>query len=121
MNKQKTIKLDARGREIELALLASSYSSNGNLAVLSYDAQTHEPFQNVTVNLDFLCPGYAYLDTNNFPDIKNALEKLGIIKDERRQTRSGYVSYPLVQFDIGVLKQYVMPDSDYFMLAGEED
>ena len=105
MNKQKTIKLDAHGKEIELTLLAS----------------THEPFQNVTVNLDFLCPGYAYLDTNNFPDIKDALEKLGIIKDERRQTRSGYVSYPLVQFDIGVLKQYVMPDSDYFMLAGEED
>lgn len=61
---------------------------------------------NVTVYLGEVPKDCAYIDVNNFPEIIEVLERLGVAKPTGIYTRSGFVEYPLYQFDREKLCEY---------------
>lgn len=70
-----------------------------------------EPYGNVTVNLaddNELLPKYhAYVDVNNMPEAEDILKGAGIVKSTEDMRLSGFVAYPLYEFDKDVLAEYV--------------
>lgn len=112
----KTIKVESYGNKYEVSLFVSSYLANNNMAI-EMITNDGEPFSSLTVNLDFLMPGYAFIDTNNNPDnIEEIIKKTGIATPTGTVKQSGFCQYPLYEFDMDKLKEYAIPDSDYFML-----
>lgn len=106
MFKTKTFPFKKFGKTRNLCFGLSQYSYNGNLAIEAYDADNGEPYASVTVNLGLLLPEFAFIDVNNFPEIKEILESLGIAKYAGATRCSGYCKYPLYQFEMDKLKEY---------------
>lgn len=50
---------------------------------------------------------FSYLDMNNCPWAANLVEKLEIAKDTGVTQRSGYCIYPLYEFDMDKVNEYV--------------
>ncbi len=88
----------------EVILTRCKYTSNDTLAVLMFEKGTGDEFGVITVNLDgydALCDDTtAYLDTNNFPDIREFLEDNNLASYAGFDGQSGYCTYPLYMFDI---------------------
>ena len=70
-----------------------------------------EPYGTLTVNLaddNELLPKYhAYVDVNNMPEAEDILKGAGIVKSTEDMRLSGFVAYPLYEFDKDVLAEYV--------------
>ena len=89
--------------EWKVKLQITRYYNNGNLAIiLTANSETKdELFACITVNLDdILMPNQAYLDINNCVGIERFVldNKLG--KPAGRKMTSGFVTYPLYEFDL---------------------
>lgn len=101
--------------DIELVCKLSEYAANHQPAILCFEKQVVNdgtnigPYGVLTVNLDDgyvdLCNQdedsgwfYQYVDVNNWPDIKKALEQCSWCKDAGIELQSGYVKYPLYKF-----------------------
>ena len=71
-----------------------------------YALQAYEdgmPYATLTVNLpaydiDFPEVKHIFLDANNCPGIKSALEDAGLIQDTGYKVQSGYCMYPVVRW-----------------------
>ena len=95
------IKVNHHGEEREFEVKKTYYLNNDNLALVLFDGD--EQFGICTVNFEKLDQDHAYLDTNNFPGIEEALEDCGFFAF--RDKRSGFCSYPLWIFDPCFLDQ----------------
>ena len=65
------------------------------------------PIADLTRCLGLAEDGYGYLDMNNCPWAANLVKELEIAKDTGMTQRSGYCIYPLYEFDIDKVNEYV--------------
>ena len=102
------------GKTYTLRFVQGSYADNGTLAVIAYcyEDQMWQPYANITVNLGDPEPrlrgeNFAFVDDNNLPRIAEWLEKNGIahIVEDGYLGRSGFCTYPLVEFDKAFLSE----------------
>ena len=98
-----TLKFNFYGKTYTLYFALNFYEADKSIAVMSYSVEDdiEEPFANITVCIPSPCgigKDRAYIDTNNLPDIDNALVKAGFAKPTGTYKQSGYVSYPEYQF-----------------------
>ena len=95
----------------EVVACAANYENNGNLAVLLYEKESGEMYGCVSVNLDFLMPGFAFVDTNNMgEEIVPFLKENKIAKPTGRYRDSGFCRFQLWEFNMNKLtpiKKYV--------------
>ena len=100
--------------EHDLAFYVSSYT-NGNMAIdLIEPSCEEEPhWSRMTVNIDRLMPNYAFVDTNNNSKIEGVLKKYKFAKFTGTTKISGFHEYPLYEFDLKKMKDYIHPESDY--------
>lgn len=108
----KTLKYNYRGEVHELICRVSQYM-NGNMAILLQDKDTGEGYDYLTVNLEDLPTGYAYIDVNNMKGADKMAEEFEIAKPVGYCLQSGWVTYPLYCFDLEKLKEYSSVSSDY--------
>lgn len=93
-----TIQIDYHGEKINLIM--SKYRDNNRLA-LAAESIDGEPYGVFTTNLEDeeVPEGAAFLDTNNFPDIEEHLQKAGLIEVQPiGHAFSGFCVYPLYKF-----------------------
>lgn len=84
----------------------ASYAANNNLALLLYE--DGELYAKITVNLRVKLPSnLAYLDVNNLPSkIVKMLEDKGVFKRTEIETQSGFVTYPLCEFNMKKIEEF---------------
>ena len=75
----------------------STYRDNDNLAIIAFD-DDGEIYGTLTVNINFLMPGFATLDTNNFPNAEEVAKSLGAVPTGQ-YLNSGFCQYPLYDFN----------------------
>ena len=110
MKRKKFLYLDDKWT-IEVA----SYQDNGNLALI-IGCKDGDDVPTVNLGSDIgngtKMPKFAaFLDVNNCPHIDEVFEKAGIAKPYMRfgepvTADSGFVTYPLYQFDEAILREY---------------
>ena len=84
----------------------ASYAINNNLALwLEKDG---ELYADITVNLGIDLPiDLAYLDVNNLPSkMVKMLEDKGVFKRTEIETQSGFVTYPLCEFNMKKIEEF---------------
>ena len=96
--------------------LVTSYANNGNMAVI-IETEDGEPYIDLTVNLDYLMPFYAFVNTNNSLKLDKLLEKYKFAKPTGAIKNSGFCKYPLYEFDLEKMQEYISPLSDYLFLS----
>ena len=70
---------------------------NGNLAIIAFEDDGEE-YGVLTVNINILMPGFATLDTNNFPNAEEVAKSLGAVPTGQ-YLNSGFCRYPLYDFN----------------------
>lgn len=115
MKKPKFFEIEFYGKKYKVCFYVCTYTANGNIAI-ELHTDKGEPFADVTVNLGFLAPGYGYLDVNQLSDVEKIMQEHGFGHPEGTRRQSGYVSYPLYEFHLDKMKEYIHPASEYFML-----
>ena len=85
-------------KEYNLHIKKNIYTNNGNLAIQLLEDNTDEPFAMLTVNLDKLPYGYAYLDTNNCPWAERFVDDNHLGEYTGFYAQSGFCEYPLYRF-----------------------
>lgn len=89
----------------DVKLQVNNYSYGNNLALQLYDAYG-EPLCSMTTNFGKDLPfGYSYVDTNNLPEIEEFIKEYGLGAPTGKFMQSGYCSYPLYKFNMGVLNE----------------
>lgn len=78
---------------------------NDNLAVSVVSAEDGEPLATLTVNLDVLMPGYAFVDTNNCPWAEDFIRENKLGEPTGTTRKSGYCTYPLYEFYNSVFEE----------------
>lgn len=80
----------------------TTYATEGNLAVMAlYDEYGYPELDAVTVNLGVKLPeNQAYIDINNAPNAIKEIEEAGIGTFAGKRLQSGFVTYPLYEFDL---------------------
>ena len=94
----------------------SSYHNNGNLAIRLYCSEG--PFATLTVNLEKLPKGYAYVDTNNCPWAESFISENNLGRFTGEYGFSGFCSYPLYNFNP---KKEVKKTGHYYTLVNYFD
>lgn len=108
----KTMKFKAPwGDTYELALLKDTYMINGALYLGLIDVNTLEEFCDLTVNLP---TGIAdntvqYVDANT-EGMEKLVKKYKLGKPLGMNTRSGFVDYPLYQFNENEINKYLVDE-----------
>lgn len=90
----------------EIVLDVDTYTYSNSIAIAAYTTDG-EPYADLTVCLDFLMPNFAFVDVNNFPDAEELIGRYKLGKPTGTKRKSGYVEYPLYEFDIEELQKYV--------------
>lgn len=86
-----------------LSFKRSTYCDNSNLAIMAYE--DGQPYGVLTVNIDYLMPDCACVDTNNWPDAEQIIKEQGFGKPLGRSIQSGFCSYPIYQFDLSKIPE----------------
>lgn len=94
-----TMQYELYGKTYDVRLVVSKYYFHDNIA-LKLETPDGLPFAHITVNLQPLVWGYAYLDTNNLPNIREFIERYKIGKWVNAYCESGYCKYPLYKIDL---------------------
>ena len=108
----KTIQFtDALGYSHKCVLEVSKYSAGKGTAIqfLEYDEEFEcwFPYATATVNLgNKISEEYAYLDTNNFPQVTDIFEKYGFGKYTGNFRASGFCIYPLYKLNLKKVMEY---------------
>lgn len=99
------------GKEYRVKLVLNKYKAFGSLYIgLVYwdeEDELWEPFDELTVGLDFLMPGYAFVNTNHIPDAEEFIQKYHLGKPTGTIKKSGFCQYPLYEFDMEVVNRYL--------------
>ena len=102
LDNQKFEYADVYGNTYVLVFAVGLYSTTLNQAVQIFceDSGYLEPYCSLTVNLNKVPKGYAYLDTNNCPEkIIRGLEEEGLVAKTGTSMRSGFCIYPLYNIE----------------------
>ena len=83
----------------ECYLYADEYYT-GNLAIIIMCDEGD--YDDLTVNLDFLMPGFAFIN----PRYEELVKELGIGKSTGKTRQSGFNTYPLYEFDADELEKW---------------
>ena len=97
--------IELYGEKFKACVYAAEYIDNGSLAV-AMDLEDGEPFAVITANLENsgkLPANQAYLDTNNDPWAVDFLEKHNLAHPTGLYGQSGYVTYPLYEFNLDAI------------------
>lgn len=107
------------GTDYRLGFHFGRYTNNGNLYVglINLESEDEPYFMDLTINLTGLLPFQATIDTSLDRDICDWLVQIGAGRTCDRSIRSGYVEYPLFQFDPEFLRD-ANPES-FSSLAGQ--
>ena len=105
------------GKDYELSVV--SYQTDpAVMGIVLFDSVDHEPYGTISVNLgsdigngSIMQLNSTFLDVNNVPGIEEAVVKQGLAKPYTRfgspvRAQSGFVQYPLYEFDAEELKKY---------------
>ena len=105
------------GKNYELSVV--SYQTDpAVMGIVLYDHVDHEPYGTISVNLgsdigngSIMQLNSTFLDVNNVPGIEEAVVEQGLAKPYTRfgspvRAQSGFVQYPLYEFDAEELKKY---------------
>lgn len=99
------------GKEYQVRLVKSEYKSFGcmYLGIQYYDPEDEawEPYSDLTVGLDYLMPGFAFVDTNNLECAEEFIKKYHLGKPTGTVRRSGFCQYPLYEFDMEMVERYL--------------
>lgn len=105
----KTFDLEQYGAVHKIQLSVSSYSSEGNLAIImtAWEGGNAEPWDTLTVNLGSVRPrDCAFIDTNdNGSEILAWIVRHGLAVPTGLTARSGYCEYPEYRFRPEVLRE----------------
>lgn len=105
----KTYKISAWGHEYEVKLEVSKYVNNGNLAIsmIYFDEEMKcwLPYATLTVNLNKLGEGLAYVDTNNCPWAERFIEEHKLGEETGKFGWSGHCIYPMYKFNVEKIKE----------------
>ena len=101
----KSIKFTYYGKTYELYIEKGVYY-NDNIALQLYD-RAEGPFAALTVNIERLPAGYAAIDTNNFEEAEDIIEKYNLGTDTGKSVLSGYCIYPVYQLNMSEIEKYV--------------
>ena len=115
MKTTKNFQIESFGRKRNVHFVINTYNSNGNMCVRLVE-DTGEPYDYVSTNLDTVPAGCAFVDTNRSPEMVDILEKYGFAKYCDITRDSGYCTYPLYEFDLDAMADYISPESDYFLI-----
>lgn len=106
------LKLEAWGKEHQIALSVEHYAENGNLAIQmwSFDEGYPEPWSILTVNLSRKCkPNCAFIDTNNNGnEIIDWLEANHLGFDTGVIQISGYYAYSMFEFNMEEVEKHLL-------------
>jgi len=88
-------------------LLIGSYLADGslNIRVCNYEDGAIATITKCLCDFE-LEPNENYIDTNNCPWLIDFIEEYGLGKLTGKTGESGYCTYPVVRFDMDVLKKY---------------
>ena len=104
----KYYKIKLYDKEYKIRLIRSTYTYGGNLAVYAV-LPDGSPYTIITVNLEgFDLDGdseYAFVDTNNNPDIEQWLVENKIAIPTGVMHSQGFCIYPLYRFDLTKLEE----------------
>lgn len=109
----KVIKLNYVGEDFNLYIVLNKYATTDNLYVglVSEDGGL---FGDVTVNLmpikGKMKKNYGFVDVNNLPYLEELIRRYKLGKKTNQCVQSGFVNYPLYEFNLDVLEQYVKKD-----------
>ena len=84
----------------------AKYANNGHIALEIWNEEG--PITNLTVNLAETRnypENYGFVDTNNFPEAVELIERLGI-GTHVGYGNSGFCTYPLYAFDVDAINTY---------------
>ena len=84
-------------KEYKVHIKRSTYANNGSLAIQLLEDDGF-PFATLTVNIDKLPQGYAYLDTNNHPWAEKFVDDNHLGEYTGLYAQSGFCEYPLYRF-----------------------
>ena len=84
-------------RDKSMTLVETKYQFNGNLALMVY-GENGERYATATVNICPLPENQLTADTNNCPELIEALASQGFIRKEGYSVQSGFCSYPVYTY-----------------------
>lgn len=98
------------GREVTVHLRINHYLNNGCMSIHLIDAESNEPFSNLTVNLGTKVPAYCgYVDINHLPEALQFIEEHNLGEFTHITGLSGFCEYPLYMFHADRLRE-LCPD-----------
>lgn len=112
----KTLRWKDTYTDAEMRMTLGTYMANPSCMAISLlmtegGDYPDEPYGNLTVNLadnNELLPRYhAYIDVNNMPEAADVLSESGLAMPTGDVRQSGFVTYPLYEFNKDVLAEYV--------------
>ena len=111
---QKRIMLDAmdcNNKPMKVWLMQSEYSDNGNIAVIML-TEDGERYATLTVNITPKEKDCAAIDTNNYPQGMDFIEK-NHLGEKIGEEQSGYCTYPVVRFDRAALDKVAIHEYEF--------
>lgn len=105
-----TIEYESYGTKYQIWFEITSYQNNDNIAVMAMcidpEYNFPEPYGTLTVNIDKLEPPLACIDTNNWRDAIELIEKYDLGTDTGQRIQSGYCTYPVYELNLNNIKKY---------------
>ena len=104
------IKFNSWGRWYEGFITVDEYRKPKNTYLQLWTIEEEfgypEPYATMTVNLNQLEDGYAYLDTNNFPQVVKIFEEYNLGTYTGMSKMSGFCIYPLYKLNMEEIRKY---------------
>ena len=104
------IKFNSWGRWYEGVISIGQYIKPKNVQLQLWTKDEEfgflEPYATMTVNFNQLEDGYAYLDTNNFPQVEEIFEEYNLGTYTEMDKMSGFCFYPLYKLNMEEIRKY---------------
>ena len=96
------MKLKRYGKTYDVYLKKDKYINNQNLAIVIFEKDDdYYPFAFLTVNTEIPLPkNLAFVDVNNCEWAEEFIQENELGKPTENYTTSGFVDYPLYEFDL---------------------
>ena len=103
----KTMELKAYGETYKLHTVIDRYQSTNNIYI-GLVCDNGEPFADLTTNIMPLPDNMSAVDTNNCSWAEDLIEDYELGTKKKTTLSSGFCTYPLYEFDMNKVKEYLM-------------